>query len=137
MLLSRLTLTAVAALIALTMIAAPSKPSAAATDDEIATAFKGADLNGDGFLEIDEYVSFMVHLFASLDEDRDGFLIAKDIPDASAERFKLFDRNNDGKISLGEGVGGKVVEFFDADTNDDGVMSLAELLDFERNIKVT
>ena len=90
-----------------------------------------------GFLEIDEYVSFMVHLFASLDEDRDGFLVAKDVPEASDKRFALFDRNNDGKISLGEGVGGKVVEFFDADVDEDGVMSLAELIDFERNLKVT
>ena len=137
MLSSRATLAVVAALMALSVAGASSKPSAAATDDEIGAAFNEADLNGDGFLEIDEYVGYIVQVFASVDKNRDGFLVAKDIPGASPERFALFDRDKDGRISLGEGVGGKVVEFFDADVNDDGVMSLAELLDFERNQKVS
>jgi len=126
------TLTIVAALMALSAIAAPTKLSAAtATDEEIQAAFNEADLNGDGILEIDEYVAFMVNLFASLDKDRDGFLVIADIPETPPERFRQYDRNGDNKISLGEGVGFKVVEFFDADTNNDGVMSLAELLDIE------
>ena len=51
--LSRITLTVVAALAALTVIGASSTPAAAASDAEIAAAFNEADLNGDGFLEID------------------------------------------------------------------------------------
>ncbi len=132
MFLSRTTLTIVASLTAWTLTGAGSHGAVvAATDDEIAAAFKEADLNGDGVLEIDEYVAYMVNLFASLDKDRDGFLIRADIPETPPERFRLFDRNGDNKISLGEGVGGKVIEFFDADVNNDGVMSLAELLDIE------
>ena len=127
------TLAIVAAFMALSVIAAPTKLSAAtATDTEISAAFNEADLNGDGVLAIDEYVAFMVNLFASLDKDRDGFLVIADIPETPPERFRQYDRNGDNKISLGEGVGFKVVEFFDADVNNDGVMSLAELLDFER-----
>ncbi len=129
------TLAIVATFMALSVIAAPTKLSAAtATDDDISAAFNEADLNGDGKLEIDEYVAFMVNLFASLDKDRDGFLVIADIPETPPERFRLFDRNGDNKISLGEGVGFKVVEFFDADTNNDGVMSLAELLALEHMI---
>ncbi len=131
----RRTLTIVAAFMALSVIAAPTKLSAAtATDEEIGAAFKEADLNGDGILEIDEYVAYMVNLFASLDKDRDGFLVIADIPETPPERFRQYDRNGDNKISLGEGVGFKVVEFFDADTNNDGVMSLAELLALEQKI---
>ena len=127
------TLIIVAAVMALSVIAAPAKLSAAtATDEEISAAFNEADLNGDEVLEIDEYVAYMVNLFASLDKDRDGFLLIAEFPETPPERFRLFDRNGDNKISLGEGVGGKVVEFFDADVNDDGVMSLTELLDLER-----
>ncbi len=126
------TLTIAAAFMALSVIAAPTKLSAAtATDGEIQAAFNEADLNGDGILEIDEYVAYMVNLFASLDKDRDGFLVIAEIPETPPERFRQYDRNGDNKISLGEGVGFKVVEFFDADVNNDGVMSLAELLDFE------
>jgi hypothetical protein len=133
MFLSQTTLTIVAALLAWTLTGVGSHSAAvAATDEEIASAFNEADLNGDGVLEIDEYVAYMVNLFASLDKDRDGFLLMADYPETPPERFQLFDRNGDNKISLGEGVGGKVVEFFDADVNDDGVMSLTELLDFER-----
>ena len=132
MFLSRTTLTIVASLIAWTLTGVGSHSAVrAATDEEITSAFNQADLNGDGILEIDEYVAFMVNLFASLDKDRDGFLVIADIPETLPERFRLFDRNGDNKISLGEGVGFKVVEFFDADVNNDGVMSLAELLDFE------
>ncbi len=127
------TLIIAAAFMALSVIATPTKVSAAtATDEEISAAFQEADLNGDGVLEIDEYVAYMVNLFASLHKDRDGFLIIADIPKTPPEQFRLLDRNGDNKISLGEAVGGKVVEFFDADVNNDGVMSLAELLDFER-----
>ena len=128
-------LTIVAAVMALSVIAAPTKLSAAtATDEEIGAAFNEADLNGDGILEIDEYVAFMVNLFASLDKDRDGFLVIAEIPETPPERFRQYDRNGDNKISLGEGVGFKVVEFFDADVNNDGVMSLAELLALEQKI---
>ena len=128
-------LTIVAAVMALSVIAAPTKLSAAtATDEEIGAAFNEADLNGDGILEIDEYVAFMVNLFASLDKDRDGFLVIAEIPETPPERFRQYDRNGDNKISLGEGVGFKVVEFFDADVNNDGVMSLAELLALEQTI---
>jgi hypothetical protein len=129
------TLTIAAAFMALSVIAAPTKLSAAtATDEEIGAAFNEADLNGDGILEIDEYVAYMVNLFASLDKDRDGFLVIAEIPETPPERFRQYDRNGDNKISLGEGVGFKVVEFFDADVNNDGVMSLAELLALEQKI---
>jgi Ca2+-binding EF-hand superfamily protein len=106
--------------------------SAAETEKKLRGAFAEADLDGDGNLDIDEYVGYVVRLFTSLDKNRDGFLEPNELPNTTDAKFKEVDRNGDGKISLGEGVGDKVIDFFDADTDHNGVMSLAELLDHER-----
>ncbi len=107
----------------------------AATDEEISKAFNQADLNSDGHIEIDEFVGYMVNLFATVDTDRDGYLVSTDVADVSPQRYQKVDYNDDTRISLGEAMGEKVIIFFDSDQNNDGVMSLQELLDYEHKIK--
>lgn len=102
--------------------------------EELTSSFNEADLNDDGHLSIDEYVAYLVQVFATVDKDRDGFLNPTDLPTVSEMRFKKADLNNDDILSLGEAMGSKVVDFFDADQNRDGSMDLNELLVVEERL---
>ena len=113
----------------------PEKSAAQQTRvEELTLAFNEADLDGDGHLSIDEYVAYLVQVFASKDQNRDGFLVASDLPAISEERFSRADLNSDGSLSLGEAMGTKVVDFFDGDQNRDGTLDLNELLVIEERL---
>lgn len=95
--------------------------------DELADGFSEADVNGDGALDVDEFVAAVVTSFVARDTDGDGFLTAAELPEASREAIARIDRNGDGRISFGEAVGDRIVRFFDADTDRNGLLTLAEL----------
>lgn len=101
--------------------------------EKLAAAFAEADNNSDGYVNVDEYVAYMVRAFAGLDKDRNGYLLPTDLPNTPAERFASIDRDGDGRISLGEGVAEKMIDYFAIDTNLNGVFSFEELLAYEEN----
>lgn len=103
---------------------------------EIRKAFAVADVNGDGYLDVNEYVAQTIYIFRQIDVNRDGSITEQEWavynPGYNVARFKAADRDGDGKISLGEAVAFKMIQFFDVDTNRDGVITIEELLVYER-----
>lgn len=85
-----------------------------AAADELAEAFAAADVNGDGYLDVDEYVAAVVVRFAEHDENGDGSLSPEELPEADPAEFEEADRDDDGVLSLGETVGDRMMRFFDA-----------------------
>lgn len=112
----------------------PAFAQQAMSQDEIRTAFAAADANGDGYLNVDEFVANNVYLFQQTDTNRDRYLIPAEVPQVSPGRFRNADRDGDGRLSLGEAVAGKMIQFFDLDTSHDGTLSLDEVLDYERSL---
>lgn len=114
---------------------APAAFAAEPWEKEIRAAFDEADVNGDGVINIDEYVGYIVELFAVLDKNDDSYLYPEDFSDVSPKDFALYDRDQDGRLSLGEAVAGKIIEAFEADINVDGVPTLEELIEAERKYR--
>jgi Ca2+-binding EF-hand superfamily protein len=104
----------------------------------IRKAFAAADVNGDGYLDVNEYVANTIYVFKQTDRDHDGYISMQEWsaahPDQGADGFKAVDRNGDGKISVGEAVGAKMIVFFDIDANRDGAVTIEELLAYERAV---
>jgi len=101
-------------------------------EPKIRAAFVVADTNGDGYVNVDEYVAYIIYVFGTYDKDGNHFLVPAELPQPDPERFKSADRNGDGKLSLGEAVAIKMIDYFDIDTNHDGALSIDEILVFER-----
>lgn len=122
--------TGVAALAALVLGAGLAVPAAAqtATRETITIAFQQADRNGDGALNLDEYIANSVVLYEQAGGTATKGIARGAIPGLSTAQFNAIDRNRDGRISLGEFVAEKVIEFFDADTNHDGVLTVTEII---------
>ncbi|MEO0682087.1 MAG: hypothetical protein AAF192_16910 [Pseudomonadota bacterium] len=101
----------------------------AALGDELADAFAAADVNGDGHLDVDEYVAAVVVRFAEHDANGDGVLTSAELPEADADAFAMADRDGSGTLSLGEAVADRMIRFFDAGGEDapHGVVTLEEL----------
>ncbi len=119
-------------IVGLVLTGAATANAQVADHEKLAAAFAEADNNADGYVDVDEYVAYMVRAFAGLDKDRDGYLMPTDIPKTPAERFARIDRDGDGRISLGEGVAEKMIDYFAIDTNLNGVFSFEELLAYEQ-----
>ena len=121
-----------AALIFATLHAQP------ANEAEIRKAFAAADVNGDGYIDVNEFVANTIYIFKQMDANHDGFVTLQEWtsynPGNNAEHFKAADRDGDGKLSLGEDVAVKMIEFFDIDRNRDGVITVEELLVYERSL---
>jgi Ca2+-binding EF-hand superfamily protein len=122
----RLTLLCAAAL-----LAGPAAAQDADRTEAIRTSFESADRNGDGMLDIDEYVAHYVSAFDDFDKTQEGFLLPSDLPDVDEARFAAADRNGDGRISLGEAVAERIIVFFEIDTMRNGMISLDEILAYE------
>ncbi|SDZ93076.1 hypothetical protein [Rubrimonas cliftonensis] len=114
---------------ALALLAAPGVE---AQESGVAAAFADADQNGDGALNVDEYVAHFVSLFGGVDADRDGRVSQADVPQVDPARFGAADANGDGYVSLGEAVAERMGLFFDIDSNRDGALSVEEIMVFER-----
>ncbi|SFI51357.1 EF-hand domain-containing protein [Albimonas pacifica] len=108
---------------ALGLLAPPGLAAAA----EVETAFAAMDANGDGMLDVDEYVAAVVHRFGELDADDDRMLTATEIGEVDRDAFVAADRDGDGELSLGEAVGDRMIRFFDADSSRDGTVTLVEI----------
>lgn len=102
---------------------------AAALAQDLPAAFAAADVNGDGVLNVDEYVAATLHRVAELDAagNADGMLSPDEIPGVNLVDFTDADRDGDGLISPAEAAADRLILFFDADANGDGVVNLAEL----------
>lgn len=98
------------------------------TNAAIEAAFLEADKNGDGAINVDEYVAHTVVLF-----EAGGGTDTREIPrsalqDVNAADFSRADRDRNGALSLGEVVAEKMIDFFETDTNHDGVLSSTEVV---------
>jgi len=109
-------------------------PSHAQALDEakIRAEFVQADTNSDGYVNVDEYVAYIIYMVGTYDKNGDHFLVPSELPPHDPARFRSADRNGDGKLSLGEAVAIKMIDYFDIDTNHDGALSIDEILVFER-----
>lgn len=119
----------------LTMLCAALGFGAAAiaqtTDADLQAAFAATDADGDGYVDVNEYVGHFVSLYATVDANRDAQVSQGDVPRVDPARFNAADRDGDGMVSLGEAVAERMILFFDIDASRDGVISLDELTAFE------
>ncbi|TVQ53575.1 MAG: hypothetical protein EA355_13220 [Rhodobacteraceae bacterium] len=102
----------------------------AAEEARLRAAFEAADVNGDGVIDVDEYVAYFVAAFQRHDVTGDGFLRPEDLPNVDMERFRAADRDGDGRISLGEAIADRIIVFFDI-ASEDGVITLDRLVAHE------
>lgn len=104
--------------------------------DNVAQRIEMADLNHDGMVTRQEFLSYRSQSFSKFDRNRDGSLSAADLPafarqsergEAFLEMMGTFDRNHDGRVSRTEFVNGPTPVFDNADTNGNGVIDGYEL----------
>lgn len=108
---------------------AASVPGAAATE-RLRAAHAAADVNGDGHIDVDEYIAYFVAAFQRLDTDNTGYLTMDDFDDVDPERFRAADRDGDGRISLGEAIAERIILFFEI-AGEDGTITVDDLIAYE------
>jgi hypothetical protein len=94
----------------------------------IEAAFAEADRNGDGAINVDEYVAHSVFLFESAGGTDTREIRRGSLSGVSASEFNRADRDRNGGLSLGEVVADKMIDFFETDTNHDGVLTVVEVV---------
>jgi Ca2+-binding EF-hand superfamily protein len=117
-----------AAFLALTVSGAAAQERA-----DIEAAFEAVDANGDGVVDIDEFMAHYIAVANDLDADDSDTLTPDELPNVDPERFALADRDRDGALSYPEVISDRVYVFYSSDTNRDGVLSLEEVLAAEEN----
>lgn len=108
---------------------AASAPGAAATE-RLRAAHAAADVNGDGHVNVDEYVAYFVAAFRRADRQNKGYLTMADLENVDRARFNAADRDGDGRISLGEAIAERIILFFEI-ADDDGTITVDDLLAYE------
>ncbi|MGB2816611.1 MAG: EF-hand domain-containing protein [Burkholderiaceae bacterium] len=101
--------------------------------------FNDADLNKNGFVDLDEFHKDVVRAFHSLDHNRDGYISVDEIqsiPDKTRvelllKAMKLSDKDRDGRLSFKEVVERRMAYFDAADTDKDGRLSMAEVVAYD------
>lgn len=116
-------------------LAAPAAPAQPGVMKQI---FDDADLNRDGFIDLDEFHKDIVRSFAALDHNRDGYISEDEVtalPDGKRAKF-IFkemlakaDRDKDGRLSFKEVVEARMAYLDTADRDGDDRLSLREVLD--------
>ena len=129
-----LAMIAALAVFAAVLTGVPARAQQAAGGDPVEQAFRDADDNGDGVVNIDEFVAYTVYLFRGYDKNGDRFLVIAEIPNANPVRFKTADRDGDGRLSLGEAVAARVIDFFEMDTDRNGVITITEVRAYEQKL---
>jgi class 3 adenylate cyclase/Ca2+-binding EF-hand superfamily protein len=96
--------------------------------------FRKLDLNNDGRISLDEWMSWRETQFDNLDKNNDGFLTREEISAGRTrfarlilKNFDLVDTNQDGKLSKEEFRAASRRRFLLGDTNRDGYLSPEEL----------
>lgn len=104
--------------------------------DSVAQRLEMADLNKDGMITRQEFLSSRSQSFSQIDRNHNGYLSADDLPAIArqSERGRAFmemmttmDRNHDGRVSRSEFVNGPTPVFDNADTSGNGVIDGYEL----------
>lgn len=121
-----LAVTVALGVIALGLVVPRADAQSKLTPEQLAR-FKGADKNGDGALDREEFYQLMVETFYFRDKGTKGHLLPEDLPGVTAERFKAADTNGNGRLSLREFVNFRFRDFEAADTDADGVLTIAEV----------
>jgi Ca2+-binding EF-hand superfamily protein len=107
-------------------------------EDAIRKTFAEADVNGDGALNLDEFVGHVIYVFKRVDTNGDRVITVEEAiafnPAHGAANLKAADRSGDGRLSVGEVAAAKVLDFFEMDTNRDGVVTVEEVIVYERRI---
>ena len=122
----------------LAAVAFAQQAPAPVTDEQLRASFNAADVNRDGYIDVDEVVADAILVFGRYDANRDGFLVPSELPRHSPDRFRRADRDGDGKLSIGEVAADRVYEFFLIDTNRNGVITFEEVrafADAQRNAR--
>ena len=103
---------------------------AALADAPVIAAFEAVDRDGNGVIDIDEYIAHILAMFDDLDTDDSQDLSHAEIPNVEDARFQMADRDGNGAISVPEAVSERVYE---TDIVPDGVLSLEEVLAAEQD----
>lgn len=111
------------------------KAPAPVTDEQLRVSFNAADVNRDGYVDVDEVVADAILVFGRYDADRDGFLALSELPRHKPDRFRRADRDGDGKLSVGEVAADRVYEFFLIDTDRNGAMTFAEVRAYANTVR--
>ena len=99
--------------------------------------FERSDVNKDGTVTREEFITARADHFARLDRNSDGYIDSTDVPERLAKRRQQkggsdlmagqFDADGDKKVSKEEFVNGPTTLFDRADTNKDNVLDATEL----------
>jgi Ca2+-binding EF-hand superfamily protein len=108
---------------------APAAHAAPPPGYDVESAFKEADTNKDGSVEIDEFYDRLVESYFHADSDKNGTLSKEEFVRAVVieEDFAAADGNGDGVLSRQEFVRSRLPLFTSSDTDKDGALSLAEV----------
>lgn len=126
---------ALTALLPLLAACGPDRPSTPGAEEIIRHPAYQWDLNNNGAVTRNEYLSFRDRIFLTADKDSNGVLDEDEWEDAQDDdttgirraSFEALDFNRDGNLSYGEVTSLPQTDFDAIDANSDGIISSAEL----------
>ena len=113
-----------------TALALAATAPGALANERLRAAHAAADVNGDGHVDVDEYVAYFIGAFRRTDTQNKGYLTMADLENVDRAKFNAADRDGDGRVSLGEAIAERMIVFFEI-ASDDGTITLDDLLAYE------